>query len=108
MTTSSSSSAISPAKAKAKAKRAENLPPLPPEGMSMLKKMQEELIRQLSEKLIDTNVYSPPGSGKANVSQNEQNVKNLRREKAFLQQIEESVSCLSLKLRRLLIIIGSL
>ncbi|KAL5476599.1 hypothetical protein ACEPAI_3279 [Sanghuangporus weigelae] len=68
-----------------------NLPPLPPGGAELLKEIEDDIIRQLAEKKIDTSAYSGPSglNGSWKVKENEQNVKNRAREKLFTEQIEE-------------------
>lgn len=59
-----------------------------------MKDVEEELIRQLAEKRIDTSGYLGPSEGNADswkLKENEQNVRNKAREKLFTQQIEEYV-----------------
>ena len=68
-----------------------NLPPLPPGGEELLKEVQDDIIRQIAEGKVDTNVYSDPSSPKKALRENEQNVKNRAREKLFTEQIEEFV-----------------
>ena len=53
--------------------------------------MQDDIIRQIAEGKVDTNVYSDPSSPKKALRENEQNVKNRAREKLFTEQIEEFV-----------------
>lgn len=68
-------------------------PPLSPEGAQMLRNVQEQLIKMLADKQIDTNVYND-GSGTndaAQAKENEQNVKNREREINFMARIERSV-----------------
>lgn len=71
----------------------QNLPPLPPGGDEILKEVQEDILRQLAEKRIDTSAFSEPAnaSGTWSLKENEQNVKNRAREKLFTEQIEEYV-----------------
>lgn len=72
-----------------------NLPPLPPGGAELLREVEEDILRQLAEKRIDTSAYSEPSeSGSTwSLKENEQNVKNRAREKLFTEQIEEYVIC---------------
>lgn len=71
----------------------QNLPPLPAGGAELLKEIEEDILRQLAEKRIDTSAFSEPAeaSGSWNLKENEQNVKNRAREKLFTEQIEECV-----------------
>ncbi|KAL5504421.1 hypothetical protein ACEPAH_8496 [Sanghuangporus vaninii] len=68
-----------------------NLPPLPPGGAELLKEIEDDIIRQLAEKKIDTSAYSGPSglNGSWKLKENEQNVKNRAREKLFTEQIED-------------------
>jgi kinetochore protein Mis13/DSN1 len=68
--------------------------------------VEEEVIKMLAEGRIETNVYSPPGesSKKANVKENEQNVKNRAREKLFTEQIEECVPRCSVLTHELILV----
>lgn len=71
-------------------------PPLSPEDMQLLKSVQEEVIRLLAEKKIDTNVSGdsssvpPPERTRAN----EQNVRNRARETKFNEHIQRYVPCM--------------
>ncbi|KAL5525497.1 hypothetical protein ACEPAG_6833 [Sanghuangporus baumii] len=67
------------------------LPPLPPRGAELLKEIEDDIIRQLAEKKIDTSAYSGPSglNGSWKLKENEQNVKNRAREKLFTEQIED-------------------
>ncbi|EJD07140.1 uncharacterized protein FOMMEDRAFT_165737 [Fomitiporia mediterranea MF3/22] len=71
--------------------RDSDLPTLPPGGAELLQEIEDELIRQLAEKKIDTSAYSGPSgvNGSWKLKENEQNVKNRAREKLFTEQIEE-------------------
>ena len=67
-----------------------SLPALPATDASLLKEIQEEIIRQLADGKVDTSVYSPENNiDRSNLRENEQNVKNRAREKLFTEQIEE-------------------
>lgn len=68
-----------------------NLPALPPGGLELLKEVQDDIIRQLAERKIDTSAYSGPTgvNGAWKLKENEQNVRNRAREKLFTEQIEE-------------------
>ncbi|KAI5119965.1 hypothetical protein M0805_004345 [Coniferiporia weirii] len=69
-----------------------SLPPLPPGGAELLKEIQDDLLRQLAEKKIDTSAHSGPAAeanGSWKLKENEQNVKNKARERLFTEQIEE-------------------
>lgn len=71
-----------------------DLPPLPPGGEQLLREVEEELIRQIAEKRIDTSGYGGPSSEGTStwaLKENEQNVRNRAREKLFSEQIEEYV-----------------
>lgn len=65
-------------------------PPLSPEDIQLLKSVQEEVIRMLAEKKIDTNVSGkfasvpPPERTRTN----EQNVRNRARETKFNEHIQ--------------------
>ena len=77
---------------KGKSKRPDpdpNLPPLPPGGEELLQEIQNDIIRQIADGKVDTNVYSDPSSPKKALKENEQNLKNRAREKLFTGQIEE-------------------
>jgi kinetochore protein Mis13/DSN1 len=65
-------------------------PPLTSEEADILRSVQEQLIKMLADKKIDTNVYNDgSGNGVAAVmKENEQNVKNRAREVAFTARIE--------------------
>ncbi|THH04006.1 hypothetical protein EW145_g5840 [Phellinidium pouzarii] len=69
-----------------------SLPPLPPGGAELLKEVEDDLVRQLAEKKIDTSAFSGPAEvndGTWKLKENEQNIKNKAREKLFTEQIEE-------------------
>ncbi|CAL1717252.1 unnamed protein product [Somion occarium] len=67
-------------------------PPLLTEDMQLLKSVQEEVIRMLAEKRIDTSVFSQPESAppREKLRENEQNVRNRAREKKFNDHIQRS------------------
>lgn len=58
-------------------------PPLSAEGAQLLKRVQENVIKMLAEKQIDTNVYGAADAGDRPKKENEQNVKNRAREIRF-------------------------
>ena len=68
-----------------------SLPSLPTGGAEILREIEEDIIRQLAEKRIETNTFSEAmdTTEKFALKVNEQNVKNQAREKLFSQQIEE-------------------
>jgi len=66
-------------------------PPLPEKYVQVLKEVEEEVIKMLAEKKIDTNVYSPAGTAPQVVKENEQNVKNRAREVKFKADIARCV-----------------
>lgn len=61
----------------------------------ILKAIQDDIIKQLADKQIDTSAYGGPSevnnAGAWTLKQNVQNLKNLAREKLFTEQIEEYV-----------------
>lgn len=64
------------------------LPKLSDAALQAKKIIQENFIRQLAEREINTNVYSPPGAPAWDtVGENEQNVKNKAREIKFTADI---------------------
>ncbi|TCD61829.1 hypothetical protein EIP91_007846 [Steccherinum ochraceum] len=67
-------------------------PPISPDDMQILKGVQEDVIRMLAEKKIDTNVFSPAGASKTPqvLRENEQNVMNRERETKFNEKIQKS------------------
>jgi kinetochore protein Mis13/DSN1 len=110
----SSSSASSPSTQNSKTKdkdqgkgkgKEDPLPPLTDDQKSLLRGVQEDLIKMLADKKIDTNVIShdvldggglgaggkDKGKGKADtaVKENEQNVRNRAREVTFSKLIEK-------------------
>lgn len=68
-------------------------PPLSADDVQLLKSVQEEVIRMLAEKRVDTNVSGEPGSvpPPERTRENEQNVKNRAREKKFNDHIQRFV-----------------
>ena len=68
-------------------------PPLLADELQLLKSMQEEVIRMLAEKKINTNVSGEPGSvpPPERTRENEQNVRNRAREKKFNDHIQRFV-----------------
>ena len=65
-------------------------PPLSKEDAQLLKGVQDDVIRMLAEKKIDTNVFSPPEEAASRVLKpNEQNIKNRAREKRFNAHIQK-------------------
>lgn len=65
-------------------------PPLSEEGMQLLKSVEEEVVRMLAEKRIDTNVFSPPEDEvSGQLKENEQNVRNRAREIKFNTHIQK-------------------
>lgn len=66
-------------------------PPISKDDLQLLKEVQEDIIRQLAEKKIDTNVFSPAGASKAPqvLKENEQNVMNRERETRFNDKIQK-------------------
>lgn len=70
-------------------------PPLSPEEAQVLRGIQEQLIKMLADKQIDTNVYNDGSASSiaAETKENEQNVNNREREIKFTARIERSVSC---------------
>lgn len=71
-------------------------PPLDDRKKQILKTVQEDFIRMLAEKKIDTSVYSNGEDGKSVkegiLKPNEQNVKNRAREVTFQQHINRCAS----------------
>lgn len=65
-------------------------PPISSEDAKLLKGVQEDVIRLLAEKKIDTNVFSPPGALKAPqvLLENERNVMNRKNEKILSEKIQ--------------------
>ena len=59
----------------------------------MLKGVQEDVIRLLAEKKVDTNVFSPAGGSKTPqvLKENERNVMNRERETKFNERIQRCV-----------------
>lgn len=53
------------------------------EGVQLLKRVQENVIKMLAEKQVDTNVYGAADAGDRPKKENEQNVKNRAREIRF-------------------------
>lgn len=68
-------------------------PPLSADDLQLLKGVQEDVVRLLAEKKIDTNVFSPPGASKAPqvLRENEKNVMNRERETKFNEKIQQCV-----------------
>ena len=65
-------------------------PPLSKDDVSLLKGVQDEVIRMLAEKKIDTNVFSPPEEvAPRSLKPNEQNIKNRAREEKFNAHIQK-------------------
>ncbi|TFK49790.1 hypothetical protein OE88DRAFT_1662456 [Heliocybe sulcata] len=71
-----------------------SLKPLSANASKLLRAVQEDAIRMLAERKIDTNVYSPNGvSSEASTKKmkpNEQNIKNRAREVRFTEHIERA------------------
>ncbi|EPQ52472.1 hypothetical protein GLOTRDRAFT_140210 [Gloeophyllum trabeum ATCC 11539] len=71
-----------------------NLRPLSAEAAKVLKAVQEDVVRMLAEKKIDTNVYGPTGMlndmSAKKMKPNEQNIKNRAREIRFTEHIERA------------------
>ncbi|KAI9000465.1 Mis12-Mtw1 protein family-domain-containing protein [Trametes punicea] len=68
-------------------------PPLSPAQAEILRRTQENLIRLLAERKVDTNVYGGAGSQSGDgrpLRENEQNVKNRAREARFNAHIQQS------------------
>ncbi|KAI0789954.1 Mis12-Mtw1 protein family-domain-containing protein [Abortiporus biennis] len=65
-------------------------PPLSPDDLRVLRGAQEDLIRKLAEKKVDTSVFTPPEKLAPDkpLKDNEQNVKNRAREKRFNEHIQ--------------------
>lgn len=65
-------------------------PGLSEEDMRLLKGVEEDLVRMLAERKVDTNVYSHPGDDEAprQLKENEQNVRNRAREVKFNAHIQ--------------------
>ncbi|KAL6298336.1 Mis12-Mtw1 protein family-domain-containing protein [Sparassis latifolia] len=84
--TSEQSSHASTSRREAK-KPGKDPPPLSTDGIQLLKRVEEGVMKMLAEKKIDTNVYSSGGVSDARVTkplkENEQNVKNRAREARF-------------------------
>lgn len=74
-------------------------PPLDEHRKQILKTVQDDFIRMLAEKKIDTSVYGHGPDGKAGderpLKPNEQNVKNKEREIKFREHIERFVVSLN-------------
>jgi kinetochore protein Mis13/DSN1 len=74
-------------------------PPLDEHRKQILKTVQDDFIRMLAEKKIDTSVYGHGPDGKASderpLKPNEQNVKNKEREIKFREHIERFVVSLN-------------
>ena len=68
-------------------------PPLSSADMMLLKGVEENVVRMLAEKRVDTNVYSPPDDGETSMilKENEGNVRNRAREARFNAHIQKSV-----------------
>ena len=68
-------------------------PPLSSADMLLLKGVEENVVRMLAEKRVDTNVYSPPDDGETSMilKENEGNVRNRAREARFNAHIQKSV-----------------
>ena len=68
-------------------------PPLSQEDLQILKSVQEEVIKMLAEKKIDTNVSGKSGSvpPPERTRENEQNVRNRARETKFNEHIQRCV-----------------
>ncbi len=68
-------------------------PPMSSADMILLKGVEENLVRMLAEKRIDTNVYSPPDDGETSVilKENEGNMRNRAREARFNAHIQKCV-----------------
>ncbi|KAJ3484487.1 hypothetical protein NLI96_g5606 [Meripilus lineatus] len=65
-------------------------PPLSKADIQLLKGVQDDVIRMLAEKKVDTNVFSPSGDGTSrSLKPNEQNVKNRARESRFNAHIQK-------------------
>jgi kinetochore protein Mis13/DSN1 len=78
---------------------AEPLPPLSAEGVLLLKKAQEDVIRMLAERKIDLSLYGSEasGSGSGNgmqeaLKENDQNVTNRNWEVTYGDHIQRHVS----------------
>ncbi|KDQ52709.1 hypothetical protein JAAARDRAFT_162538 [Jaapia argillacea MUCL 33604] len=74
------------------------LPPLSPDDAALLKELQDDVIRMLAEKRIDTNVFSVGGVldgldvPPKKMRENEQNVKNRAREIKFTEHNERAMA----------------
>ncbi|KAI0091077.1 Mis12-Mtw1 protein family-domain-containing protein [Irpex rosettiformis] len=66
-------------------------PPLSAADMMLVKGVEENLVRMLAEKRIDTNVYSPPDDGETSMvlKENEGNMRNRAREARFNAHIQK-------------------
>ncbi|KZT23294.1 hypothetical protein NEOLEDRAFT_1136608 [Neolentinus lepideus HHB14362 ss-1] len=71
-----------------------NLKPLSSDASKLLRAVQEDAIRMLAERKIDTNVYNPNGmssdTSMKKMKPNEQNIKNRAREVRFTEHIERA------------------
>ncbi|KAI0080987.1 hypothetical protein K474DRAFT_50513 [Panus rudis PR-1116 ss-1] len=83
-----------PASTSRRAPSAGKDPPLTQEEVQLLKGVQEDVIRMLAEKKVDTNVFTQPGQARPqeDLKENEQNVKNREREKRFNDLIHKAVT----------------
>ena len=96
---SEASSSANPSKppSKTSSSHGKDPPLLDDRRKQILKTVQEDFIRMLAEKRIDTSVYSQAEDGKTVkegvLKPNEQNVKNRAREVTFQQHINRCVSC---------------
>ncbi|KAH7884268.1 Mis12-Mtw1 protein family-domain-containing protein [Phlebopus sp. FC_14] len=88
---SSSTKPSKPPSERSSSSRGKDPPPLDDHLKRILKTVQEDFIRMLAEKKIDTSVYGG-GDGKASdhLKPNEQNVKNRAREVTFQQHINRA------------------
>jgi kinetochore protein Mis13/DSN1 len=77
---------------KRKTKGAGKDPPLSEKAMEVLKIVQEDVIRLLAERKIDTSVFSASyDSSEANIKENAQNVRNRQCQITYTAQIERFV-----------------
>jgi len=75
------------------------LPPLSAQGVLLLKKTQEDVIRMLAERKIDLSLYGPEVSGSGNgngvqetLKENDQNVTNRNWEVTYGNHVQRRVS----------------
>jgi kinetochore protein Mis13/DSN1 len=91
--TEAAASSLSKRKGKRTGKdRPPSLPPLSEKAAQVLKSVQEDVIRMLAERKIDTNVFAGPDEPPQKKKENAQNVRNRECQARFTQEIERFVA----------------